>query len=155
MVYQVAATHIDILYRGMSIPIFYYISILSPSPISKGCLCDMYGLWQSVHIVLRKETVKSVFFFFYLFVCVCLVCVCVCVYVCMCVLLWVCLCVCVCVCVCVCGLSVCLYSCAQLLHSSKEDTSRFIWMLSSYSQQGGISSRQAHKNARFIRACAA
>ena len=32
MVYRVASTCIDILYRGMSVPIFYYISILSPSP---------------------------------------------------------------------------------------------------------------------------
>ena len=37
MVYWVAATRIDISHRGMSVPIFYYISILSRSPNENVC----------------------------------------------------------------------------------------------------------------------
>ena len=36
MVHRVAATRIDTSYCGMSVPIFYYISILSPSPMDEG-----------------------------------------------------------------------------------------------------------------------
>ena len=43
MVYRVAATRIDISYRGMSVPIFYYISILLPSPT-----VEAFVLWQYV-----------------------------------------------------------------------------------------------------------
>ena len=48
MVYRVAATRIDISYRGMSVPIFYYISILSPTPSSQ---CERVFVLCTRHVI--------------------------------------------------------------------------------------------------------